>query len=110
MKDYITIGYSPSGEDCAQVGSDNYEIQSRLECSAFIAQLRRQFGTEPILSRLSIKTFPHDFGSYQEVVCYYDDVDEEAKNYAFRLESETPEYWDEEAKKELKEVSDGHTK
>ena len=109
MRDYITIGSSPSSEDCAQVGTDNYEAQSRQECQAFIAQLRRQFGTEPMLSRLSIKTFPHDFGSYQEVVCYYDDEDEEARDYAFRLESETPEYWDEEAKKELKEAANGYT-
>lgn len=103
MRDYMTIGSTPSGEDCAQVGSEDYYDRSMKECKAFIAQLRRQFGTEPILTRLSIKAFPHDFGTYHEVVCYYDTEDEEARNFAFRLESETPEYWDEEAKKELQE-------
>ena len=102
MRDYMTIGSSPTDEDCAQVGADNYNEQSGRECRAFISQLRREFGTEPILTRLGIKTFPHDFGTYREVVCYYEDEDEDATTFAYKLESETPSHWDEEALKELK--------
>jgi len=101
VKDYMTISPAPTEEDCAQVGSSNYEERSRIECKVFLAQLRRQFGDEPGSASLATKSFTHDFGSYREVVCYYDDEDEEEKDYAFRLESETPAEWDEEARKEL---------
>ena len=107
MRDYMTICTSPVSEDCAQVGADDYEVRSRKECKAFIQQLRRQFGDEPALACLSVRIFPHDFGSYREVVCYYDDDDEEGRDYAFKLESETPARWDEEAKKELEGSNNG---
>jgi hypothetical protein len=102
MLDYINIGSSPSSEPCAQLGTDNYPIQARKECTAFIHQLRRQFsdGDRPS-NALKIKHFDHDFGTYMEVVCYFDDADEEAINFAFRCESNTPEYWDKEAKEEM---------
>jgi len=102
MRDYITIGSTPADELCAQVGSDDYETRSRKECRAFLAQLRRQLGGEVGSAYLGVKTFPHDFGSYREVVCYFDDEDEEGRDYAFRLEAETPAKWDKEAKEELK--------
>lgn len=104
MRDYISIGSSPTDEPCAQVSSGNYDIQSRKECKAFLHQLRRHFGDEPYGAQLDIKYFPHDFGSYREVVCYYDDEDEEARDYAYKLESETPANWDKEAKEELNRV------
>lgn len=103
MIDYLNIGSTPTGEDCAQVGTEDYQRISRIECNAFINQLRRELGNEPHGAFLISKSFPHDFGSYMEVICKYDDTDEEAIAYAFRAESEQPEYWDEEAKKELKE-------
>ena len=104
MRDYIAIGSSPVDEDCAQVGSTEYDYYERAkrECTAFIHQLRRQFGEEPPSARLSVKSFSHDFGTYYEVVCYYDDEDEESMDYAFKLEAETPNEWDEKAKLELK--------
>jgi hypothetical protein len=101
MRDYITIAPSPIDEDCAQVGSPDYEVRSKRECKAFLAQLRRQFGDEPGSACLAVKFFPHDFGTYREVVCYYDDEDEEGYDYAMKLESETPAKWDEEAKEVL---------
>lgn len=101
MRDYLSIGPTPTGEDCAQVGSENYLERARRECKVFIAQLKRVFGEPPFGAHLSITSNPHDFGSYLDVaVVYHDDV-EEAVKYAFKVEAETPEYWDEEAKKEL---------
>lgn len=100
-RDYLTIGSSPAAEDCAQVGSDNYATRAMRECNAFRDQLRRMFGAEPGGARLAVKSFPHDFGSYYEVVCYYHDDDEKAMEYAFKLEGETPENWDDAAKAEL---------
>lgn len=99
MRDYLTIGCSPVEEDCAQVGGENYAETARRECNAFRDQLRRQFGNEPDGARLAVKAFPHDFGTYYEVVCWYED--EASAEYAFRLEAETPKRWDDEARKVL---------
>ena len=101
MRDYINIGSSPSGEDCAQVGTDNYLERDKKECTALIHQLYRELGEAPDVTYLSIKSFPHDFGTYHEVICYYDDEDEDSTLYAFKCEANLPELWDEEAKKEL---------
>ena len=101
MVDYLNIGPAPCEEDCAQVGSPDYTKRSRKECRAFLNQLERQFGEPPDGAYLTIKTFPHDFGSYREVCVAFDDNDQEATHYAFKLEGETPARWDEDAKKEV---------
>jgi hypothetical protein len=66
----------------------------RLECRAFIEQLRRQFGQEPEGAQLSVKSNPHDFGPYYEVVCYYDVGNTKAADYAWNLEANMPDKWD----------------
>jgi hypothetical protein len=72
MRDYINIGTVPCDEDCAQVGQEGYREQAVKECRRFIELLRKTFGDEPEGARLPIKWFDHDFGSYCEVVCWYD--------------------------------------
>ena len=94
MMDYMSIGCAPYGEDCVQVGTENYAERAKLECEQYIKQLIRTCG-EPIGSAcLRIKSNPHDFGTYYEVVCYYDTGDEEALQYALKCEGEGPENWD----------------
>ena len=100
--DYINIGSSPNGEKCVQVGDDDYETKSRKECRIYLNQLRRVYGEEPKGAQLTVKSFPHDFGSYTEVICKHND-DEKAIEYAYNLENGCEE-WDEQAKKELKEA------
>jgi hypothetical protein len=99
MRDYISIGPSPCDEDCAQAGTSGYHEQAMKECKAYLHQIRREFGEEPVGARLAVKPFPHDFGTYYEVVCYFEDS-EEAAEYAFKCECPAPT-WDEEALKEL---------
>lgn len=99
--DYLELGPVPSNEHCEQVGPNYNESRARLECRVFIKQLRRMFGEEPIGARLRVKSNPHDFGSYLEVAVYYDPNVEESVEYAFKLEEEYPENWDEEAMNEL---------
>jgi hypothetical protein len=99
--DYLTIGSSPAEENCAQVGADNYGELSRKECNAFVKQLERQFGQPPFGARFAVKSFPHDFGSYKEVCVIYNDDIEEAVEFAFKVENESPAQWDDEAKAEL---------
>jgi hypothetical protein len=101
VKDYLSIGSSPSDETCAQVGADNYPEQSRKECRAFLHQLERAFPNPPDGCYLAVKSFEHDFGTYREVVCYFDDESEESRHYAFNMENNTPENWDAAAIEEM---------
>lgn len=97
MRDYLSISPTPPEESCAQVGSANYHELARKECNAFIAQLRRQFGPEPAGARLAVKANPHDFGTYYDVVCYFDTDLPESEEYAFKIDRELPAEWDAQA-------------
>ncbi|MGE0682965.1 MAG: hypothetical protein AB7P69_18935 [Candidatus Binatia bacterium] len=102
MKDYITLGSTPCDEPCAQVGQPNYRKQALKECRRFIELLRRKFGPEPEGAELRIKAFPHDFGTYYEVVCEFDSDLRASVGYALRCEAETPATWEEEAPTHIK--------
>jgi hypothetical protein len=102
MRDFIDIGSAPYEGRCAQLGRDDYWERARRECRAFINQLRRVFGPEPEGARLSIKSNPHDFGTYLSVICSYESENEAAVDYAFRCEGEGPGEWDEEASASLR--------
>ena len=101
MNDYLTISSVPLDENCAQVGDDNYEKQSRKESRAFVNQLLRVFGEPPMGAYIVPKSFPHDFGSYVEVCVVYDTENEVAEDFAFSVENAIPSEWDNEARKEL---------
>lgn len=93
MRDYINIGSAPCDEDCAQVGQPNYASKAQQECGRFIEAIRSKLGPEPQGAELRVKGFPHDFGRYYEVVCYFDDNNEAAMEYAFKCEAEAPTTW-----------------
>ena len=93
MKAYLIIGPSPHEEDCVQLGSPNYYADSMRECQAFIKLIRNCVGEEPEGAILRVKSFPHDFGTYHEVVCWYETNSAEATEYAYRVESEAPARW-----------------
>lgn len=87
MRDEMPIGCTPSDEDCAQLGvMDDYPRWAKTECQAYIRALRKKFGEEPDGARLRVKSNPHDFGTYYEVVCAYDTDNEEATAYALKVE------------------------
>lgn len=92
--EFLEIGCSPTEEDCVQVGTENYSSLAKEECKRYIDLLRKTFGPEPDGARLSIKSFPHDYGSYYEVVCFYDDSKPASIDYAFKIESNSPERWE----------------
>jgi hypothetical protein len=100
QEDYVSIASSPANEPCAQVGADDYYPRAQIECRALIGQLRRMHGEEPVGAKLGIKANSHEFGTYHDVVCYYDINNDEAANYAFNCE-DLPEQWDDEAKAEI---------
>ena len=87
MRDYLTLGPVPHDEPCAQLGSEGYAHQARLECGRFAEQIRRHY-PEPDNGYLAVKSFAHDFGSYFEVVAVFDDTDQESTEWAYRVESD----------------------
>lgn len=93
MRDYIELGTTLPEEDCAQVGSSNYWEKATAEAKRFISGIRNYFGEEPMGSMLKIKNFPHDFGTYREVIVYFDEDIPESVEYAFKLEGEMPATW-----------------
>jgi hypothetical protein len=113
MRDYINIGPSPCEEECVQLGSDNYRSLAREECSKFIQAIRQKLGEEPEGAELRTKSFPHDFGTYLEVVCWFDDEVPESFDYALACESDSPTTWadtkpfDWRGKKDLAEEKEG---
>jgi len=97
MQDYVSLGPLPSDESCAQIGDANYAVQARMECTRFIALLRATFGPEPSGAWLTTKAFDHDYGTYYEVVCYFNPRAPASIDYAFRCEREAPTSWGSEA-------------
>jgi hypothetical protein len=95
MMDFVNIGSAPYGEDCVQVGEEDYVRKSRIECRAFIKAIRKKLGPEVGTAKLCMKTFPHDFGNYVEVCCRYNGYDKEGEDYAFLCESSSPQTWEE---------------
>lgn len=100
MRDYLNIGSTPYDEPCVQVGSPHYHKWGRKECSAFATQcsslLSSEFGDDTVVS-CSVKSFLHDFGTYHEVVVWYNPDNEDSTNQAFWLEENCPANWDQEA-------------
>jgi hypothetical protein len=101
----LEIGFSPHGEECAQLGEDGYSARARRELTAFRQQLHRHAACEgvqlPPGLALTIKGSSHDFGTYYELVARFPTDDEAATEAAYWLEANVPEKWDEEARAEL---------
>ena len=98
----IFLGPTPNAEKCAQVGTSNYTVLTNMEIQAYMFQLRRQFTNMPSSIALYKKANPHDFGTYYELVARFPIDDEDAMEYACRMEENLPDRWDEEAIFELK--------
>ncbi len=93
MRNFFTLGPTPSDENCAYVGEPDYRKRALQECRRFVQVLRDTFGPEPAGARLSTTWFPHDFGEYVEVVCSFDTDLPESVDYAQRCESTAPTTW-----------------
>lgn len=102
MSEIMLLAAVPVGEECEQVGEGYRRDHAIAECQAFIRQLQRIHGEPPKGAALIVKANAHDFGVYHEVAVLYDPNDEKSIDYAFHLERNLPEFWDEEARRELK--------
>jgi hypothetical protein len=90
---YLEIGAAPPEEEPVQMGIPGYTKKALQECNRYIKLLRKTLGPEPPHTELRPKGFQHDFGTYYEVVCYYDEHYEESIEYAFNCESKGPLTW-----------------
>lgn len=99
----LDIGPTPNGENCAQVGNNNYDYYSlsKMENIAYINQIKRIFPDMPSGLRITREGYPHDFGSYYEVIAKWRSGDDAAEEFAYRIQNESPENWDNEARAEL---------
>lgn len=93
-EDIYWLGPAPAGEDCVQVGSPDYARDAKAECRAYIEAIRKVCGREPEGARLTIKSQPHDFGSYYEVAVVFDGNDQAAAEYAAKCDEHTPTTWE----------------
>ena len=100
MRDFLTIGPTPSDEDCQQAPYTDRGL-AHAECEAFIAQLIRVFGDPPEGASFGVHTEDHEFGQYFEVVIWYNDRVKEAVDFAYYVENRAPTTWDDEARESL---------
>lgn len=88
------LGPAPAEEDCAQVGTADYARDAKAECRAYIEAIRSVCGPEPEGARLTIKSQPHDYGSYYEVAVVFDGNDPAACAYAAKCDEDSPTTWE----------------
>lgn len=91
----LELGCSPKGENCVQVSKEkDYLYEMRAELIRYKEMLQKRF---PFISKISayfsISWSQHDFGKYGEVVIKFP---EEFWNIAEFVESNLPEYWNDE--------------
>lgn len=94
MNQTITFGSAPAFENCAQVGTEGYELVALAECRRYAAGLEtyyRSIRKLPMPFKAVVIVRTHDFGKYLEVgaVCETD-VQIEAATW---LQDNLPEYW-----------------
>ena len=103
--EYIELGPVPAGENCAQVGTDNYLSRSMRECEVFRRMLERVFPIpEGLPVKYVVRSHAHDFGAYREVSVRYCGGDTAASDFAFGVESSVPDAWDPVAQQELADL------
>lgn len=97
MANYIEVGSAPFDEECVYVTDKKPYIREMLhECIRYKSYLEKLFSEQmPDGCEFGIKMFPHDFGSYYEVVIYFDDEIEEQCDFAYMVEDNLPEKWEE---------------
>lgn len=103
-KEYMELGPVPCDEKCSSVGEDDFWEQSKIETAVYRRQLERLFPS----CDFGVKSFPHDFGAYREVVVFWIEDNETSAELAYHAEANLPQAWDDEARKELKTAGYRH--
>ena len=70
--DWLCVG----ANGFAQLGSENYFAKNKVEMKYLLELIRDKFPIPEelkMLCRFAAKSFPHDFGTYHEIVVHFDD-------------------------------------
>lgn len=99
----LEIGAVPADEEAQQCNmpDSNYEWV-RAECHAYRRQLERVFGVPPADTDLVVQFTRDGNHGYYEVVVKWHDPNPAAVEYAFNMENNAPQYWDDVAIRELR--------
>lgn len=93
MREILELTCTPTGEECEQIGPNYRWMIAKQQCRVFKDQLERMF--PPVGGAyLKITSNNHDFGVYHEVAAVYNDESENETEWAFNIEANLPEYWD----------------
>jgi len=93
--DYLVLG----SNGFAQVGDPDYRAKNKIELRILLDFFKENYPIpEPFInmSYYSVKAFPHDFGTYHEIVLIYDDGKLSGwESSELELESELfDQFWD----------------
>ena len=91
--DYIDLGPVPTMEPCSTIGFPSYETLSKIETTAFKAQLKKTFPGGDFVVRESSEGF-HSVMAIIDVPTNDGDCTMTPRTIvAFRAEEDTPEIW-----------------
>lgn len=100
----LEIGPAPADEEPQQCNARNSDYTKvRQECGVYRAQLLRMFGNPPPETDLVVQFTRDGDHGYYEVAVKWHDPNRTAVEYAYNMENNAPQYWDEMALKELAE-------
>lgn len=91
--DYLSLGPTPIEEPCEQLGPNYNAVKARKECERFVELLKKKFPPIPG-TKFRIRLNPHDFGSYHDVEVGFDPDDPATVDYAFNIDANIPESWE----------------
>lgn len=101
----ITVGSGPAEEDCAQLGTEGFEIRAYAELKAYKGLIRRAIAaagrTIPEGFKFIIRENPHDFGVYLDLAVSFPEECVESSELFTWIDEFAPPVWDEEARQEL---------
>lgn len=106
MKDFMYIGSSPASESpLVSVGMPGYSSEiAREEAMVFAKQIRRQFPLPNDHAKVKVVAQHHDAGIYYEVIVEFNDMDADSEEWAYNVEGECPQIWDDFARREMIEL------
>lgn len=99
-REILELGPTPASEDCTQLKdfSDSQDSADMIkEVSTYLEQLHRTFGEPPPQAELVIVKNDHDFGTYYEAGIMFEPDNDQASKYAYNVEGNLPENWDDKA-------------
>jgi hypothetical protein len=91
----LLVGRGPSCTDLAKILDWNFSERNYIECSVYIDQLCRAFGSPPYWCDFVIQPVEKSGGTVHNVILWYEPEDQEHVRYARVIQQGALEGWDE---------------